>query len=418
MRSSSGYGPYRKKDYQGDPWHPKPFLKGNRVTFPYQHDSVVLYTGVNKHIFFHEDSDKRFRNSRNPKSVLNQGVLKPGNIGGKDAGNAEAEGIGTKGIFFGFLPVAKGYATGHSYSGVGGAVLEIQIPTKVLVTLIERDLSREEIREYAMEHGKPPQMTERFEPSNGLKKMRDEYKSPEGFRKRCLQAEEKGEAGEEVQWVVESEIPIENITGIWDVENSRKPIFTSMEDFLKTLKSQYGNHVPTDSNHLSGLEVKKERKQILEEAKEYEQVLDEVESLNRRIYDFKQRLEAMQREGYSEDYERMFEERIEKYNQSREKLSEFLESEFDINDPKPVMRLKNLGSNLSGMDENVTSVEQGLKEAIADEQQHYHKNNWRKEDVKKEQAFEKRVEEKLGKMIIKLPFIEYQEVKEVVKNVR
>lgn len=417
MRSSSGYGPYRKKHYQGDPWHLKPFLKGNRVTFPYQHDSVVLYTGVNKHIFFNKDSDERPRKSRNPKSVLEQGVLNPGNQGG---GDSEAEGTATEGIFFGMLPVAKNYATHHSHDSVGGAVLEIQIPSKILKTIVEKNAGPKEIQAYIQEKGSSPPSSwynNIFKPPNALEKMRKVYGSPNQLRKRVLQAEEQGSKGEAIQWVVEQEIPLKYITGVWDVENSRKPVFTSFEEFLKNLKSQYGENVPPDSNHISGLEVKKERKQILEEAEEYKEILNLVEvGLNSKIRQFGQVLNQIKQDGYDEDKERNLIQRIDRYNEKREEVSEILQTEFDVDDPKPVIQLKNLPANLSDMEEFVKSAEEGLKEAIADEQEHYHKENWNKEEIKKEKFFEERVEQQLGELILKLPFIEYEEPREILEK--
>ena len=415
MRSSSGYGPYRKKHYQGDPWHPKPFLKGNRVTFPYRHDSVVLYTGVNKHIFFHKESDERPRKSRNPKSVLETGVLNPGNshIGS----DPNASGHRTEGVFFGILPVAKHFATQYSHHGVGGTVLEIQIPPQALITLI-RNLSNEEIRKYQMKHGEDPEMFERITASNGVERLKEKFSSPEGFRKELLTEEEKGRSGEDIQWVVEQEIPLKYITGVWDVENSRKPVFSTFDDFLKNLKSQYGEHVPSDSNHISGLEVKKERKQILEEVEEYKEILDLVEvRLNSKIRQFGQILNQLKQDGYNEEKGRGLIQRVDRYNERREELSEILETDFDVEDSKPVIQLKNLPGNLSEMEEIVKSSEEGLKEAIADEQQHHHKQNWSKEDLKEEKIFEERLEDRLGKLILRLPFIEYEKPREIIEKI-
>ncbi len=418
MRNSSGYGPYREKYYQGDPWHLKPFLKGNRVTFPYEHDSVVLYTGVNKHIFFHKESDERPRKSRNAKSVLEQGELKPGNQGG---GDPKAEGTATEGIFFGILPVAKNYATHHSHDSVGGAVLEIQIPSKILKTIVEKNAGPKEVQAYIQKKGSSPPSSwynNVFKPPNPLEKMKEVYGSPNELRKRVLQAEEQGSKGEAIQWVVEQEIPLKYITGVWDVENSRKPVFSTFEEFLKNLKSQYGEHVPSDSNYISGLEVKKERKEILEEAEEYKDILDLVEvRLNTPIRTFGQLLNQIEQDGYDEDKGGRLIQRVDKYNERREELSEILETEFNVeDDSKPAIQLKNLPENLSEMEETIKSVEEGLKEAIADEQQHYQKENWSKKDIKKEQIFEERVEQELGELILKLPFIDYEEPREIIER--
>jgi len=413
MRSSSGYGPYRKKHYRGDPWHLKPFLKGNRVTFPYQHDSVILYTGINKHIFFHQDSEKRPRKSRNPKSILTQRVLNPGNS--HINSNPNAKGHRTEGVFFGILPVAKHFATQYNHH-LGGAVLEIQIPTKALITLI-RKLSDEEILRYKAKHGKDPEMFETITSSEGLERLKEKFGSPEGFRRKLLTEEDKGRSGEGIQWVVEQEIPLKYITGVWDVENSRKPVFTSFDEFLKTLKSQYGEDLPTESEYVSDINREKIRRKILEEAEEYKEILELAGFLEAKIRNFRQILNMIEKDGYDREKGRGLIQRIDRYNEKRKELSELLQRDFDVDDSKPVIQLKNLPADLANMEEIVTSAEEGLREAIADEQQHYHKINWRRKDIKKEQIFEQRVNQKIGKLILRLPSIQYEKPIEIIEEI-
>jgi hypothetical protein len=392
MRSSSGYGPYRKKYYQGDPWHPKPFLKGKRVTFPYEHDSVVLYSGINKHLFFDKKSPKKPENSRSSESILKTGKIPAG----------PEHQTGGKGVYFGFTRVAEMVAKDSVKKinhNIGGAVLEVQIPSKNIITI---DLLSLNHPDYKGEY-------------RSLDELKERFGTVEKFWRFCQDNQD----GEKIQWKTERDLPLKYVTGVWDVENSRKPIFTSFKEFLKNLKSQYGEHIPDSSNHvLADLKVNKERKQILEETEEYKQVLEKAKILSKKTNNFNNILRSLKQTGYSKTTQKRLKKNLKEFNSGREEVSEILETEFDVEDSKPVIQLKNLTGNLSEMEELVKSAEEGLKEAIADEQEHYYKENWNKKDIKKEQFFEERVEDRLGEMILQLPFIQYENIEEVKSNLK
>lgn len=367
------YGPYRKDAYQGKPWHLKPFMEGNRVTYPYDHESVVLYTGVNKHIFFREESDKRPESSRNPKSVLNQGELRAGNFMASEGG----QGIHAEGIFFGFLGVAHAYSVKHTKeSGIGGAVLEIQVPVESLTTITPRN---------------PKGL-------NSRKELDDEMGSPEEFRKRCQYYEN----AESIHWVYTDSIPLENVTGVWDVENSRKPKFYGLKEFLKTLKSQYPEHVPGDSRH-GELNKKKERQKILNELEEYKQILSYLKEMD---LNYRYLMEELERIEKGREPREDINSLIRQYNQERRELGEALSADFGIEEDEINSVKKSAIENKPNEIYNrIKKAKAAAKEAIADEQDHIQRNDWNVEAMKKEKIFETRLEERIAEMIHQIPLI-------------
>jgi hypothetical protein len=336
-----------------EPWHPKPFLNGNLVTFPLQHDSVIVYTGINKHYFFHEDSDKRYKKSRTKRSILETREI-PGRKDRKGEGN-----------YLGFLEVSEHYARKYS-DEVGGAVLELQIPPEKLAVVDQRH--REGI------------------PLKNISELRKAFKNPEKFREECI-----GENQEDVHFNVSGPLKLEWVTGVWDVENSEKPVFTSLDEFVKTLKSQYGDHVSGRED----IKADKNRKQILEEIEECKNLYRSVEQVKKNLKNFTTNLGSK-------------EEKIQEFNNSVEKSREILEKEFGITrDKRNVLSYEEFKNNFESVAAQVKDAESGLKEALADEQQRAHETDWDREKFREEKFFEERVEERLGELILEIPVVKF-----------
>lgn len=366
-----------------EPWHPKPFLNGEIVTYPYQHDSVILYTGISKHFFFHEDSDKNWERSR-----VQQSILEIGEIPAVDDPSAG------KGNFFGFLKVAKQHS---SKSKVGGAVLEVQIPSEKLTTIFGQLGFYKNLTELREKEGKAKYMDQNSQ-YDGLTALREDLGTPEGFREKCLETDL-----EKVHFKINGSIPLEWIKGVWDTENSEKPIFVSLEDFVKTLKSQYGDHVSGRSD----IKPEKAREEILNEINSYKNVYKDIENLRKSLETIQRHLEYESKSGRLAGPAGDLEEELKNYDNSLSKLRKDLERKFQVNVGKPKsVKVNEIKKESKAIKNQIKEVESGLKEAVADEQQHAQKTNWDKQKFKQEKFLEKRLEKNLADMIIKIPFIE------------
>lgn len=56
------------------PWHPKPFLEGKIETFPYEHETVILYSAITIEEFFVNGGD-----TQHARSALRDNYFKPEN---------------------------------------------------------------------------------------------------------------------------------------------------------------------------------------------------------------------------------------------------------------------------------------------------------------------------------------------------
>jgi|GEM_PF-4030159 len=334
-----------------EPWHPKPFLNGSLITYPYQHDSVIVYTGINKHMFFKEDSGKRFSGSRAPSSIIKTGKIPPTN---------DHKGVGN---YLGFLEVAKHYAKKSrqmSDHEVGGAVLEVQIPTEKLITIVDQ------MGRY-----------------KNLSELRERFETPEQFWRKCQDTRL-----EEIHFKVEGNIPLDWITGVWDTENNQKPIFTPLDDFLKTLSSQYIEDMPDEEL------AEKERQEILEEMDVYKELFQALKQV---------------KDGYSNiEHPPIGKDRrqlISEYNNALENANKVLAQEFGFNPNPAEASYKEVKESSQKVESLIIDAAEGLKEALADEQQHIHETDWDREKIKEEKIFEKQVEKRLAEKIMKIPLI-------------
>lgn len=344
-----------------EPWHPKPFLNGDLITYPYQHDSVILYTGINKHMFFKKSSEKRYEDSRAPESIIKTGEIPPTN---------DHKGVGN---YLGFLEVAKHYAKKSrdlSDHNVGGAVLEVQIPTEKLVTIVDQ---------------MPPFYSNLSELREAYE-VEDEFEGPQGpeaFWRDCQDTDI-----ERVHFKVSGPIKKEWITGVWDTENSRKPIFVPLDDFLKTLASQYEGEIPDEQL------AEKERKEILEEIEEYKELFQALTQV-------KESYIHIEHPPIGKDMGQL----ISEYNKALENTNKILAQEFGFKPNPAEARYEEVKESSQKVESLITDAAEGLKEALADEQQHILETDWDRGKIKEEKIFEKRVEKRLAEKIMKIPLI-------------
>jgi len=276
-----------------------------------------------------------------------------------------------KGNYLGFLEVAKRRARGSktkSNHNIGGAVLEVQIPSEELIVIADRKMPKQEF--------------------HNLTELRNEYKhkgdyqGPEAFWRDCQDTDV-----EKVHFKVKGSLKTDWITGVWDTENSQKPIFVPLEDFLKTLASQYTQEMP-------GKELaEKERQEILQEMEVYKELLQALKNT-------KDSFDNLEHPPIGKDREQLTAE----YNEALENANKVLAEEFGF-EPNPAeASYEEVRENSQEVESLITDAAEGLKEALADEQQHIHEN-WDKEKMKEEKIFEKRLEKDLADKVMRIPVI-------------
>ena len=108
-----------------EPWHPKLFMEGEINTFPYQHNSMIVFRGVSRDHFYLGGDDPTGKgdnaSKRHEDSVLNLGHWNPGNSFNED--NEDA-------VWTTFKETASSYARKGKVDGKKGVLLKIEVPTQ------------------------------------------------------------------------------------------------------------------------------------------------------------------------------------------------------------------------------------------------------------------------------------------------
>lgn len=219
------------------PWHPKPFLDQEFVSFPFQHKYTVLYTGTYRNLFYrrkdkpdaHEVLDKSVIEGRgglaNPESIIQQGKLIASNdrmtAHGSSFAKADLEAhkkgdMITKwsnGIFLSFYGWAGEY---------GDITLELLLETgENLAFLFKLDNS----------------MT-------NLEQIQEEYGRPVNF----LQEAKNAGGGEDIAFIYDQAIPIEQIVGVSGEITGGD--FVPYKQYIEKLKDEVEHDIPEGSSEV------------------------------------------------------------------------------------------------------------------------------------------------------------------------
>lgn len=254
-------------------WHPHNFLSDNcGTTFPLQHDTCVLYTGQNKRIFFSKPGKQDIKRAKgydsftNPRSIFDQGYIAKSDTDKTSSINDA--------VFFTFdyRHAAANRYGGSSFEGLYEAsiVFEVEVPSRWLT--ICRD---------------PMGKAERF---RSLEELREEYDSPSDFRQRVVKGDMSVE--EKVQFELEKTgLPLEYITGVWDLERDDDPTFYPLSSYHKLIYGDFPFRVPWKGENISwsldSNEAEQKRVEKLESKNifEIEKLIEQVENLSEQIID-------------------------------------------------------------------------------------------------------------------------------------
>lgn len=176
-----------------EPWHPAAFLSGDFVSYPYQHNTAIVYRGITRDNYYLEEQkpEDKGGSMRNPISILNQGYLNPGNSFNDD--NEDA--VWTTP----FLQTAQGYGS-RQVDNNSGIVLEIQAPTKWI---------------QCGAHG--------VRLTHNLEEIQQEFGSPENYRNHVQGG------GVNVSLLLRPKLPIKYVTGVWDLQFFDEPYFIPLQ---------------------------------------------------------------------------------------------------------------------------------------------------------------------------------------------
>ena len=232
---------YLEKIKLNGPWHPKPFFEGEAVTYPFQHSTAIVYRGINRDNFYKTDfkAVKDDRSLRNQKSLFQQGHIVPGN---SSRGNRK-DCIWTSPR----LDVVKGYAETNTTHNKKGLVLELQVPTKWISIVYNREIDQ----------------------LNNLKEMHEHFGSPSNFLQFLEDDSGLGLYDELYSFLITTKLPLEFITGVWDLEYYDKPKFIPFnsdkdKDIFQHLKEVDGRKVPDSPRFVRNSSHDVSKKQLIQ----------------------------------------------------------------------------------------------------------------------------------------------------------
>lgn len=410
----SNIAPYRPEHYEEEgkkstPWHPRLFLEGKIDTLPYEHESVVLYHGINHAIFFEEDYTPDIPNK---KSALKTEIIKPGNSHSKDSeksGEPNKLTRGDKGVYCGVLGIAETYARDNNQRRVGGgAVIEIQLSTKALWTLVsERDSGPLSFR-------RPAHMN--YSITDDRQSLLEElgyignFGAKKNFRKlieRAIEADShmstKGKReGQVIHFATRYPVNIDKIKGVWDVEAFPEgPVFESFEEYIGSLKApeRYGKEMPgeADAREIPVNKVKSKIEGELRDLQNLENILST--ELGMAIADIDNELS-----GSDRDLSYLL-NALERYEKSRDQLRRKVKdlTGKQLGTPEKITSVEELASEAESITNLGRKTEKELRSVMHEEKKHATKNNWTVEKWKQERQFESEISELLVKNVGRLP---------------
>lgn len=276
-------GPWKPKLYNGNPWHPRPFMRGETNDLPFDRDSIVLYSSYTEAVFW--DESETPDNITNAKSVLETRVLNPTNTDYGDEAVASEKDVteNAKAIWLGIFPTAKLHALWKQKSERGknidhGAVLELHIPTEPLQCLIDAPPR-------SGETGVLVKNSEDFVEKVGFgsreqavqnlrQRLKKVTKVDSNFKGEALNKNYSGDfqTAELVQFATPYQAHLENVTRVWTPTFTKGHSWVPINKYLENIQSQSAN-TPTFSME----------KELGEEYKEHEKLRKAAENLMKAV---------------------------------------------------------------------------------------------------------------------------------------
>jgi hypothetical protein len=373
------------------PWHIRPFLQKHPVSFPYQHDEVVLYWGTSNAIFFKEEFTPDELD--NQKSVLTTGHMSSGEneIGGSiDMENFEDQWGAESAIWLGFPNVAYHFAEKKNrYEGMGGVVLEIKISTDTLETMVAP------LKKRSKDTGSSTNKA-----LSGLDEIIEEFDEErfdtplQAFYHYCNLARRTDphqdlETAEIVHFAIQHGIELSEVVRVWDVENMEsyqgtewfyeEPVWETLDEYIKHLKNRYGEKLPGKENDES---KEKFRDYIRKELRFLEEAETDIEKIGKLVSE------------------------IESSGADSEKLDEYsflvsqLRDSFHYSDHFGQMELNDVvklnSKNIKKTEKLCKEIQKLSLDLIKYEKRKAHKGDWTR-DKRSEEELEK-IEEKISKL--------------------
>lgn len=451
-----GYvGEYRPEYYQGNPWHPKLFLEGEIDTLPYEHDSVVLYSGISNHEFF-----SREHSFDNSKSILENRLITPTNVHYQDSEVGSYDEFSSKqpATYMGVLGAARLHAlmnehpeTRKTYDRAEsseGVVLELQVPTKsktkgttnpLWTLMAKKPLKLLKLKRKGNTHN--------YNPFSNLEELRRGLgvfgnniegfgkSNVENFRRLIQKASQPVDPSRNgvmstiqiVHWATQYPVNIDNITGVWDVNfNSKEPNFESLEEYVVHQKEKYPEKMPEKSSYyesegssLNNSKIKKGIEEELEEIEKLEMLYGELIDYYIDIWQLIDDYNKLENMRKSKKIRKEILEEMEGYIQTREQMIDILDNN-DINvDTEEWNRSYSQLITYPGTEyKYLKSFRDDLVEALDKEKNHLYNNTWDRDSAKKEIEFEQIVDEKLAEHVVKIPSLRpaYEQIKDEPPN--
>lgn len=259
-----------------EPWHPLSFLKGEIETFPYEHKTAILFSGISVHELFEGGGT-----SDHTRSAIEDGYIKPENNYKHDKRGKEVDftvwsGNEVAGIYMGFLNTARNFARSEINPQLDALILQLEIPTNKLYAIVAPKRRRRD-GDFSYIGG---DMTD----ISSLEKMKNEF-DEEGFDNpvqafhhysKTAASSSELSISEGIQFGVRQAVPLESVLGLWDFQYFNKPIFEPLEEVSKHLKSRYPEKMP---DRVSENKIK-------EEVKRSRKVRESLNKIHERVEDF------------------------------------------------------------------------------------------------------------------------------------
>lgn len=433
-----GYvGVYRPNYYEGNPWHPERFLKGEIDTLPYEHDSIVLYRGISNHEFFKAESS--FDDS---PSILKKELMAPSNVFYEDRGIESYEKFSSKqhavymgvlsiGRIFGLINEKKGAQYWEDRSGAEGAVIELQVPTKPLWTLMaKKPLHMAKLKRRAnVTEFKPHENLEELK--NGLGLFGNDLNNSENLRKlirKAASAEDPTNGssfstGQVIHWATQYPVSLDNVTGVWDLHfNSKKPLFESLEEYVTDQRQKHPKKMPHSSKYYvegkgeRNTEIKNTIRREMSKIEQIEESYIKIVDIYEEILETINEYHRIRRSKNTSQLRENLIDLMEKYIRERQNLIETVEPISDVS-PHEVdswdFKYRDIVVNHKAQYKWVKKFKDDLEESYSEEKYHYYNTSWNKKKVKKEAKAEELINNKLARDAFRLPNIKpaYQQIK-------
>ncbi len=381
-----------------EPWNPRAFLEGEKVTFPYQHESVIFYRAEPIESFFGK------------RSIIKKRYIEAANgfyTNGGKKGEGKEYSAKSHGVFGGFLETAKFYARGNEPD----PILKLEVPSSDLVTIF---VPKEEWSKRG-KHGDPETGS-----LNNLKQMKNYYGSPEKMRQVALRSleEREGFGGYEfIMFMVPHEVPVNKqnnwIKGVWDYSFHDIPKWENLGHFVETIKTRYPERTP------ESIDPNRAKKKIKEELKEIDEIGKLLKKINHQSLRFDERvIKANKASELPDRVSKPLKNQLHKYDERLNRIYSIIREEFDIPVERQGPKISHVAQinrkSIRKISEDVKSIKEDAQEIDQEERRHaksiLRDNENAAEIYKKEARYEQKVEKRISEEISQLPvFTELEE---------